>query len=445
MKKLSLILALAIAMSTFAGCGNTQTGDDVSCVIEKADNISGESEVSVEVENTDDSADDEDIFEDVDFEADEEVEYELASFEAGNTDSITVAAPKIKAAYSATATKVTIKWGKVAKAKGYRVYLYDSTAKKWKTLKTITKNTAVSYKVSGLKAGSRYKLKVKAYTKSGSKTVWSKASAVKNVTTKAAAAKPAASAVTTSSAKLGWKKIKCSGIKIQQYASGSWKTVKTLSNTAVSVKLTGLKNGTTYKYRVVTYTNDSAKTKTFNTNSAAVTFTTKKNAETATTTTKTTEAAKTTTTKTTTTKKTEETKTNTTECMHANIQPIYREETIPAWDETVTVKKTSFKCHGCGLFYCDVEEAWNNKDEATLKKLYLTDITDKKVIDNVNKYSLLTVYSDAYDCYTSHCTVCHGGSGWSTNTKKVNEIIHHDAETTLVIDHYYCPDCGMQF
>lgn len=171
----------------------------------------------------------------------------------------------------------------------------------------------------------------------------------------------------------------------------------------------------------------------------------KEPAKTATTTTrvtitsKVTEAPKTTTT--TTTKKVEEPKTTVTECIHANIQPIYREEPISAWDETITVKKTSFKCRGCGLFYCDVEEAWNNKDEATLKKLYLTDITDKKIIDNVNKYSLLTVYSDAYDCYTSHCGVCHGGSSWTTSSKTVNEIIHHEAETTLVIDHYYCPDC----
>ena len=158
-----------------------------------------------------------------------------------------------------------------------------------------------------------------------------------------------------------------------------------------------------------------------------------------TTTPKVTEAPKTTTT--TTAKKAEAPKTTVTECIHANIQPIYREEPISAWDETITVKKTSFKCRGCGLFYCDVEEAWNNKDEATLKKLYLTDITDKKIIDNVNKYSLLTVYSDAYDCYTSHCGVCHGGSSWTTSSKTVNEIIHHEAETTLVIDHYYCPDC----
>ena len=161
-----------------------------------------------------------------------------------------------------------------------------------------------------------------------------------------------------------------------------------------------------------------------------------------TTTPKVTEAPKTTTT--TTAKKAEEPKTTKTECQHT-YEAIYREIPVDAWEETVMVKKTTDKCRGCGLLYCDVEAAWNNKDEATLKKLFLTDITDKKIIDIVNKNSLLNNYSSAYDCYTDHCAYCHGGSSWGTTIVEVPTIIYHEATTKLEVDHYYCPKCNTHF
>ena len=147
--------------------------------------------------------------------------------------------------------------------------------KVWKNLKTITKNSIVSYKVTGLKAGTKYKLRVKAYTKASGKTVWGKASAAKNVVTKAKAVTLKATNIAEKSVKFSWAKVKCHGYKLQQYTNKTWKTIKTLKNTATSVTVSDLKSNTSYKYRIVSYVTDSSKNKTWNTNSSACSITTK--------------------------------------------------------------------------------------------------------------------------------------------------------------------------
>ncbi|MBR4305516.1 MAG: leucine-rich repeat protein, partial [Ruminiclostridium sp.] len=55
---------------------------------------------------------------------------------------------------------ISVRWDKNADADGYMVYIYDGS---WKCVKTLTNNASVSHKITGLAAGTNYKIAVKAY------------------------------------------------------------------------------------------------------------------------------------------------------------------------------------------------------------------------------------------------------------------------------------------
>ncbi len=65
---------------------------------------------------------------------------------------------------------ISVRWDKHEDADGYMVYILDGTS--WKCVKTMTTNSAVSHKITGLKTGSTYKITVKPYkTVNGTKFV----------------------------------------------------------------------------------------------------------------------------------------------------------------------------------------------------------------------------------------------------------------------------------
>ncbi len=70
-----------------------------------------------------------------------------------------------------TTETVTLKWGKVMGASGYRVYIYDFENKIYKTLAN-TKKT--SYEINNLKPGTSYRFAVKPYASTVSGTAWAK-------------------------------------------------------------------------------------------------------------------------------------------------------------------------------------------------------------------------------------------------------------------------------
>ena len=77
----------------------------------------------------------------------------------------------------------SLTWEKVKGAKGYRIYVYDTAAKKYSKVTTISKNIT-TYKLTGLKQGKTYKYKVRAYKKVKGKTVWGKCSDAVSLSTK---------------------------------------------------------------------------------------------------------------------------------------------------------------------------------------------------------------------------------------------------------------------
>ena len=79
----------------------------------------------------------------------------------------------------ATKTSVSLKWSKVSDADGYKVYIYKNG--KVVKLKTMTGTT---YRITGLKAGTKYAVYVRSFTKIDGKTYLSPLKKIKVTTAK---------------------------------------------------------------------------------------------------------------------------------------------------------------------------------------------------------------------------------------------------------------------
>ena len=80
--------------------------------------------------------------------------------------------------------KATIKWEKISGASGYEVYRATSKSGKYSKLKTITKNSTVSYVNSSLTKNKTYYYKVRAYRTVNGKKIYSSYSVAKSVKVK---------------------------------------------------------------------------------------------------------------------------------------------------------------------------------------------------------------------------------------------------------------------
>ncbi len=96
-----------------------------------------------------------------------------------------VASSGIKA--TQTTTEINLSWNKVSQATGYRVYQYSPSKKKYVQVASVKTN---SFKKTGLKSGTTYKFKIRAYKKLSDGTViWAEDSAVFTTATKCKAPK----------------------------------------------------------------------------------------------------------------------------------------------------------------------------------------------------------------------------------------------------------------
>ena len=92
-----------------------------------------------------------------------------------------------KAAISSIKTKANttaeLTWKKVSNASGYIIYLADGSGK-YKKIKTIKKNSTLSYTITDLKQGNTYKIKVRAYKKVNKKNYYGSYSSKKTINIK---------------------------------------------------------------------------------------------------------------------------------------------------------------------------------------------------------------------------------------------------------------------
>ena len=158
--------------------------------------------------------------------------------------------------YSArSSSAVALKWEKNTSATGYVIEQYKNG--KWEVINTITNNTTVSYKATGLSASTANKFRIKAYKTVGAIELFSGYTSKTINTLPSGVAGFTYSARSSNAVALKWtKNTSANGYVIEQYKSGKWVVIKTItSNTTTNYKATGLSASTANKFRIKAYKN----------------------------------------------------------------------------------------------------------------------------------------------------------------------------------------------
>lgn len=174
---------------------------------------------------------------------------------AGRTVYTKLVAPAAvsKPTYTATATTATISWKAVNGAQGYELRKYNSSTKKYELYKTTAKT---SIKLTGLKSATAYKYKVRAYAK-GEETLYGAFSPELKIITKPATVSKLTATASKTTVTLKWSKVTgADGYRVYKYNSDSKKYEAIKNTTDTCFKISKLKSGTTYKYKVRAYKKD---------------------------------------------------------------------------------------------------------------------------------------------------------------------------------------------
>ena len=169
---------------------------------------------------------------------------------AGKTRIANVASFK-GSAVSASAVKLD--WSKNDKATGYVIEQYRGG--KWTAIATTKNNTTLTFTVKGLAKGTTYSFRIKSFRKTGSTTDFSEYTAIKAATLLDNVSDLKVTSVTGSWITLEWaKNDKATGYAIEQYKGGKWTVIATTkNNTTLKFTVKGLKNDTTYSFRIRAY------------------------------------------------------------------------------------------------------------------------------------------------------------------------------------------------
>ncbi|MGN0633021.1 MAG: leucine-rich repeat protein [Oscillospiraceae bacterium] len=160
--------------------------------------------------------------------------------------------------FSCTDTAIRITWKKVSGASGYKVYRYNTSTKKWNNVATLYGGSTLTYRQSGLKPGTTYKYKVKAYAKSNGNTYWGESSSTMTTTTKPA--KPVIKSsygATSNAVRIMWTPVTgATGYRVYRYDAKTkkYELISTIRDgSANTYRDTGRKAKTSYQYKVKAY------------------------------------------------------------------------------------------------------------------------------------------------------------------------------------------------
>ena len=169
---------------------------------------------------------------------------------AGKTRIPNVASFKGRAV---SASAVKLDWSKNDKATGYVIEQYKGG--KWTALATTKNNTTLTFTVKGLAEGTAYSFRIKSFRKTGSTTDFSEYTAIKAATLLDGVSDFKVASTTGSWITLEWaKNDKATGYSIEQYKGGKWTVIATTkNNTTLKFTVKGLKNDTTYSFRIRAY------------------------------------------------------------------------------------------------------------------------------------------------------------------------------------------------
>ena len=156
---------------------------------------------------------------------------------------------------SKTNVSINLQWDKNTSASGYELQKYDGS--KWETIKTFTSNADTSFNVTGLKASTTFKFRLRAYKALTNAKSYSEFTNLNVNTRPYTTTGMKCSSKTNVSANLQWNKnISADGYVLDKYDGSKWVTIKTFtSNADTSFNVIGLKASTTFKFRLRAYKN----------------------------------------------------------------------------------------------------------------------------------------------------------------------------------------------
>ena len=164
-----------------------------------------------------------------------------------------VSVGKVKNAWASytTVSKIKVKWKKVKKVTGYKVYIYNSNKNQYETYAT---TTDTSIKIKNLKSAKKYKIKVKAYKKKNGKKYYGESSpTVRASTLPEQVVNVKVTGQSENSISLTWSKTaRATGYKVYVYNSSGNCEFK-LKTQSTSTKVTGLNSAKTYRFKVRAY------------------------------------------------------------------------------------------------------------------------------------------------------------------------------------------------
>jgi len=169
--------------------------------------------------------------------------------------SYTVKPSKVKGVKATQTIKtLTLSWDKVVGADGYRIYKYNSSKKKYEHVKSVTSGT--QYKFTDLKSGTKFRFKVRAYTKDNG-VIWADYSSILETATRPTTPKiTSISSKTRGKAVVKWSNVEReSGFQVYYSTkkSSDFKKVKSYKANKLAGSKSKLKSGKTYYFKVRAY------------------------------------------------------------------------------------------------------------------------------------------------------------------------------------------------
>ena len=146
---------------------------------------------------------------------------------------------------------IVFKWKKAANASGYKIYRRTGNSSKWVNIATVSGSNTLVYTDGSVKAGTMYTYTVRAYKGSALSAYNKNGSRIVRLTAPVQY-KPSSKA--SGKLTVRWKKAAgASGYQIQYAASRSMRGSRTVSASALTRTLSGLKKGSTYYVRIRAY------------------------------------------------------------------------------------------------------------------------------------------------------------------------------------------------
>ena len=187
----------------------------------------------------------------------DEVQSAVYQFRSAALTTVKLTTPGLSGTSNSPAG-IVFKWKRAANASGYKIYRRTGNSSKWVNIATVSGSNTLVYTDGSVKSGTMYTYTVRAYKGSALSAYNKNGSRIVRLTAPVQY-KPSSKA--SGKLTVRWKKAAgASGYQIQYAASRSMRGARTVSTSALTRTLSGLKKGSTYYVRIRAYKKVSGKT-----------------------------------------------------------------------------------------------------------------------------------------------------------------------------------------